>query len=99
MAKSCQIRGSYFTLAVGADPAGDQRCPHDFRRRVEIAARAGFTAMGFWHSDLAETRKTYSFGEMKSILETNGIVDIEVEWLLDWFCTGQRRAVSDQTRQ
>jgi sugar phosphate isomerase/epimerase len=99
MAESCQIRGSYFTLAVGADPAGDQRCPHDFRQRVEIAARAGFTAMGFWHSDLAEVRKTYSFAEMKSILATNGIADIEVEWLLDWFCTGQRRAASDQTRQ
>ena len=43
------LLGSFWTLAVGADPLGDQRCLHDFRKRVEIAARAGFAGMGFWH--------------------------------------------------
>ena len=48
------LLGSYWTLAVGADIAhGSQRhCPHDFRSRVEAAARAGYTGMGFWHDDL-----------------------------------------------
>lgn len=99
MTQQIQLLGSYWTLAVGADPLGDQRCLHDFRVRVEIAAKAGFTAMGFWHADLAETRKHYSFQEMKRILDANGITQIEVEWLLDWFCTDQRRVASDQSRQ
>jgi len=66
---------------------------------VETAARAGFTAMGFWHADIAAIRAHYSFREMKDILGSNGITEIEVEWLLDWYCTDQRRPVSDQTRK
>ena len=93
-----QLLGSYWTLAVGADPTGDKLCLHDFRVRVETAAKAGFTAMGFWHTDLRENRRKIGFREMKRILEGNGIGEIEVEWLLDWFCTGQRRAASDETR-
>ena len=99
MTQPVQILGSYWTLAVGADPLGEQRCFHDFRVRVETAAKAGFTAMGFWHTDLSEIRKKYSFREMKRILDDNGITQIEVEWLLDWFCTDERRAASDADPQ
>lgn len=98
MNKPVDILGSYWTLAVGADPLGDQRCRHDFRRRVEVAAQAGFTGMGFWHADLLELRRTWSFQDMKRILNDHGIVHIEVEWLLDWFCTDGRRKTSDETR-
>jgi sugar phosphate isomerase/epimerase len=98
MTQPVQLLGSYWTLAVGADPLREQRCFHDFRVRVETAAKAGFTAMGFWHADISEVRKKYSFREMKQILDDNGITQVEVEWLLDWFCTGERRAVSDKTR-
>ncbi len=45
MTQPVQILGSFWTLAVGADPLGDHRCHHDFRLRVETAAKAGFTAM------------------------------------------------------
>jgi sugar phosphate isomerase/epimerase len=98
MQKPIEILGSYWTLAVGADPLGDQRCLHDFRKRVQIAASAGFKGMGFWHADILEILRTYSFKEMKRILDDNGIVHIEVEWLLDWFCTGARRDASNKTR-
>jgi len=99
LTKPDEILGSFWTLAVGADPLGDQRCLHDFRTRVEVAAKAGFTAMGFWHADILEIRKSHSFQDMKHILDANGIVNIEVEWLLDWFCTGARRAASDEIRK
>jgi sugar phosphate isomerase/epimerase len=98
MTKPLEIIGSFWTLAVGADPLGDQRCLHDFRTRVEVAAKAGFTGMGFWHADILEIRKKYSFQDMKHILDANGIVNVEVEWLLDWFCTDARRAASDEIR-
>jgi sugar phosphate isomerase/epimerase len=99
MAQPTRILGSYWTLAVGADPQGDQRCLYDFRERVETAAKGGFTAMGFWHADLHENRRKLGFPQMKHILDGNGITWIEVEWLLDWFCTGQRRVASDETRE
>ena len=98
MTKPLELIGSFWTLAVGAEPLGDQRCLHDFRTRVEIAAAAGFTGMGFWHADILEIRKRYSFADMKHILDANGIVSVEVEWLLDWYCTDARKAASDETR-
>jgi sugar phosphate isomerase/epimerase len=98
MTKPLEFIGSFWTLAVGADPLGDQRCLHDFRTRVEIAARAGFTGMGFWHADIVEIRKKYSFNHMKHILDANGIINVEVEWLLDWYCTDARKAASDEIR-
>jgi sugar phosphate isomerase/epimerase len=98
MTRRAQLLGSYWTLAVGADPTGDKLCLHDFRVRVETAAKAGFTAMGFWHTDLRENRGKLGFREMRRILDGNGIGEIEVEWLLDWFCTDSRRAASDETR-
>jgi sugar phosphate isomerase/epimerase len=55
--------------------------------------------MGFWHTDLLANRRKIGFAEMKRILDGNGIGEIEVEWLLDWFCTDQRRAASDETRK
>jgi sugar phosphate isomerase/epimerase len=94
-----RLLGSYWTLAVGADPTGDKLCLHDFRVRVETAAKAGFTAMGFWHTDLVENRRKLGFREMKRILDGNGVTFIEVEWLLDWFCSDQRRVTSDETRK
>ena len=99
MTRPVELLGSYWTLAVGADPTGDKLCLHDFRVRVETAAKAGFKAMGFWHTDLGENRRKVGFREMKRILDGNGIDDIEVEWLLDWFCTDGRRAASDATRK
>jgi sugar phosphate isomerase/epimerase len=97
--QAVKLLGSFWTLAVGAEPLGDQRCHSDFRLRVEAAARAGFKAMGFWHTDLAAVLTTYKLKEMKTILADNGITDVEVEWLLDWYASGQRRAASDQTRR
>jgi sugar phosphate isomerase/epimerase len=94
-----QLLGSFWTLAVGAEPTGDARCAHDFRLRVETAAKAGFTAMGFWHADMAQIRSKYSLPEMKRILDANGITEVEVEWLLDWFRTDHRRVKSDETRR
>jgi sugar phosphate isomerase/epimerase len=99
MTQPVRLLGSYWTLAVGADPTGDKLCLHDFRVRVEAAAKAGFTAMGFWHTDLLANRRKLGFREMKRILDGNGIGEIEVEWLLDWFCADNRRAASDETRK
>ena len=66
--------GSFWTLAVGAYPwTGPEYCPHDLRLRVETAARAGFTGLGFWGRDLEQILKTYSFKEMKRILDDNAV--------------------------
>lgn len=77
----------------------DEASPFDFAARVETAAAAGFVGMGFVHHDLESVRKRIGFKEMRAICEANGIVDVEVEILTDWFAGGERRRASDIMRR
>ena len=93
------ILGSYWTLSGGAIPHSDSEySTFDFRDRVEAMGRAGFTGMGLWHADIVHTLQKYSFREMKQILDDNGIVHLELEFLNDWFVQGDARVKSDEWR-
>jgi sugar phosphate isomerase/epimerase len=97
--RAVSLLGSHWTLGVGAYPHSDREfCPHDFRVRVETAARAGFTGLGLYGPDLARVLETYDYAAIKQILADNGIVHLELEWLLDWYRTDQRRVASDAMR-
>lgn len=74
---------------------GSGYSPFGFRDRVEAAARAGFTGMGLWHDDLDHILEHQTLGEMKRILGDNGIRNIEVEFLTDWFLDGEPKKQSD----
>jgi sugar phosphate isomerase/epimerase len=98
-AAKVEILGSYWTLAGGAYPHTDREyCKFDFRERVEAAARAGFTGLGFWHADLAHVLETRSLTEMKRILDDNGIVHVELEFIYDWFLDGDKKKKSDELK-
>jgi len=96
-----ELIASYWTLAGGALPHSEREySTFEFKQRVEAAARAGFTGMGFWHADLEHVLKTYTLPQMKRILDDNGIKHIEVEFLADWFLPpGERRKASDERRE
>ncbi|HEV7633181.1 MAG TPA: sugar phosphate isomerase/epimerase [Steroidobacteraceae bacterium] len=99
MQKNIELLASYWTLAGPAEPHTERDySPFDFRLRVEAAARAGFTGMGIWHSDLANSLKRYSLTGMKRIFDDNGIRHIELEFLNDWYVDGPRKAASDARR-
>ena len=68
---------------------------------MEAAARAGFTGIGIWHTDLAHILQRTSAKDMKAILDDNGIKHLELEFLTDWFLdpAGERRAESDRWRR
>lgn len=94
------LLGSYWTLAGGAHPHTDHEyCPYDLRERIEGAARAGFTGMGFWHADLIHIKKKHSLKDMKKMLDDNGIVHVELEFIYDWFLGGEKRRKSDELRK
>ncbi len=95
--KKRRLTASYWTLAGITSGDGVSRFP--FRDRVEAAAKAGYTGMGLWHSDLASTLSRHTPAEMKSILSANGITRIEVEFLVDWFAEGGDRHRSDARRR
>ena len=96
MAAAVDLLGSYWTLAVGAEPHTDHEYSTvGFRERVESAARAGFTGIGIWHADLEHTLRTLSLKDMRRILDDNGIRHVELEFINDWFLTGEPKRQSD----
>ena len=91
-----ELLASYWTLAGGALPHTDREySTFEFKERVEAVGRAGFRGIGIWHADLAHTLERRSLKEMKQILDDNGIKDLELEFIADWFTTGEEKRQSD----
>lgn len=94
------LLASAWTTAGNAKPmTKNEESPYDLRSRIEAAAGAGYRGFGIVHADLAAARRQMGLRAIRSILEDNGIVHIEVEMLGDWFATGERRRRSDAIRR
>lgn len=95
-----ELIGSYWTLAVGADPTGEghEWCDHDFVERVKVASDAGFNGLGMWHTDIERLLQTYTLKDIRHIFDDHGIKNIELEFLLHWFHNGEERKKSDKDR-
>ena len=88
----------YWTTA-GVFPGRGEISRFDFMDRVQAAARAGFTGIGLWHTDLEHILQYRTLKEMKRILDDNGIKHIELEFLTDWFLDGVRKSESDSRKR
>jgi sugar phosphate isomerase/epimerase len=95
MQSNVDLLASYWTISCGLPHTEKEYSPFDFRERVESAARAGFTGFGIWHADLEHVLRKRTLKEMKQILDDNGIKHVELEFLTDWFLTGERKERSD----
>ena len=98
MAKPVELMNLFWSSA-GIYPVAAEISRFDFRERVEAAARAGFRGIGIWHTDLEHTLTRRTLPEMKQILDDNGIVQLELEFLTDWFLEGGRKAESDSRKR
>ena len=95
-----ELLGSYWTLAVGAEPHTDHEYSTvGFAERVASAARAGFTGIGIWHADLEHTLQRHSLQQMRRILDDHGIRHVELEFLNDWFLEGEAKRRSDERKK
>ncbi|MFF2842400.1 sugar phosphate isomerase/epimerase family protein [Paenarthrobacter sp. NPDC057981] len=93
------LLASCWTWAGNAAPLrGDETSPIDVRTRIEAAAKAGWTGVGFIHADLPEIEATIGLKGLRQLLDDNGIKNIELEFLADWWKTGPERAESDRWR-
>src|SRR5580704_4429932 len=101
MGSGIELVASYWTIAgklkfsEGMDLDGS---PIDFPVRVEAAARGGYAGVGLSYPDLRKTVERYGNDGINSILRENGIKYFEVEFLTDWYMTGERRRQSDLIR-
>jgi len=88
----------YWTTA-GIFPGRGEISRFDFKDRVEAAARAGFSGIGIWHTDLEHSMLHRTLKEMRKILDDNGMKYLELEFLTDWFLEGARKAESDSRKK
>lgn len=102
MTGKVDLVASYWTIAgrlafsAGMDLDGS---PLDFARRVEAAARGGYAGVGLSYPDLGKTVARYGHDGIAAILRDNGMRYFEVEFLTDWFASGERRRQSDLIRR
>jgi sugar phosphate isomerase/epimerase len=100
MNHNVELIATYWTQAGGAEPHTDHEYSvFDFKDRVEACARAGFKGIGLWHADLVHTLKRRPLSEIKRILDDNGMKHIELEFLGDWFLTGEKKKQSDLVKK
>lgn len=96
--KDVELMNLFWTTA-GIHPGDGEMSPHDFRDRVEAAARAGFKGIGIWHTDLEHILLHRSLKEVGKILDDNGMKHVELEFLTDWFLEGSRKSESDARKR
>jgi sugar phosphate isomerase/epimerase len=98
MSDRVELMCLYWTSA-GFFPGRGDVSRFGFRDRAEAAAKAGFSGIGIWHSDLEHSLSSMSLKDMRAILEDNGLKHLELEFLTDWFLEGEKRQVSDARRR
>jgi sugar phosphate isomerase/epimerase len=76
----------------------DPVSPVPIDERVEAVAAAGFTGFGISAPDLERAREEIGYVALSSLFAENGIQDIELEYLEDWWTRGERRRESDRVR-
>jgi sugar phosphate isomerase/epimerase len=89
-----------WTTAGDAAPLrGDEHSSVPLRERIEAAAAAGFRGMGLLHQDLAAAEREYGMAGIRSMLEDNGLIHLELELLTNWWTDGPLRRESDRVRR
>jgi len=97
MKNTVELMNLFWTTA-GVYPGRGEISRFDFKDRVQAAARAGFSGIGIWHTDLEHILQYRTLKEMKRILDDNGIKYVELEFITDWFHDGARKAESDSRK-
>jgi sugar phosphate isomerase/epimerase len=89
-----------WTTAGDAAPLrGDEQSPLPLQERVEAATAAGFRGFGLVYADLLAAERDHGMAGIRSMLQDNGIVHLELELLTDWWGDGLRRQRSDTVRR
>lgn len=94
-----KLLASYFTIAGNINPLeGDTASPFDIQSRAQAAAAAGFAGIGLFHTDLQRWLEKYDMRSIKKILDDHGLKHVELEFIFDWYSTGDTRKEADVIR-
>ncbi|ABK75307.1 sugar phosphate isomerase/epimerase family protein [Mycolicibacterium smegmatis] len=88
-----------WTWAGNAAPArGTERSPIPMAERLDAVASAGWEGVGIVYADLAEIASTTGLPTLRSMLDDHGIKHVELEFITNWWTTGEQRRESDAMR-
>lgn len=98
--QNVELLAAYWTIAGDIFPMGPSEVsPFSFKDRMAAAAKAGFKGIGLVHNGMMDTVDKIGYPAMKDILKENGIKHVELEFLVDWYHSGERRRQSDKVRK
>src|SRR3954466_12420838 len=81
-----------------ASDRADLRSPLDLRERIEAASAAGFRGFGLLSADLPAAEQQYGLSGIRTMLDDNGMADLELEGIPYWWDDGPWRQESDRIR-
>ena len=91
-----ELCASYWTVAGPVFPgAPTEISPFSLRERAEVCGRVGWRGMGFVLDDTVAAVDHYGMPTVRRIFSDNGIRHLELEFLVDWHLTCERRTASD----
>jgi sugar phosphate isomerase/epimerase len=95
-----ELLATCWTTAGDAAPTRSSwLSPVPLRARIEAASAAGFAGFGVLAVDLFVAEQEHGLSGIRTMLEDNGIVHLELEGLPDWWSDGPERARSDELRR
>lgn len=88
-----------WTWAGNTGPAWeDESSPHGIEERVAAVSEAGWQGVGIVHADIDKIRNTIGLDGLKQLLHGSGISIVELEFISNWWMTGELRRESDRVR-
>jgi sugar phosphate isomerase/epimerase len=96
-----ELVGLYWTVSGPVEVhIGREWSLFDWADRCAEARKVGFSGLGIWHADLEHVLETRSLSGMKKIFDDNGLRNLELEFIMDWFLDpgDERRTASDKVR-
>ena len=95
-----QLLATCWTWAGDAAPArGDERSPVSIRDRVAAVAATGWSGIGLLHADLQSIEAELGYPGLRSLVTDAGLQHVELEFITNWWATGELRAASDRVRR
>ncbi|WP_158933907.1 sugar phosphate isomerase/epimerase [Burkholderia sp. S171] len=98
--KDTKLLAAFWTIAGDTNPDdAEWISPDSLAVRAEAASNAGWKGIGLSLDDCRYSVQKYGATGVRRILKDNGLEFFELEILMDWYTTDDRRKASDRARR
>ncbi len=72
--------------------------PVEVRERIAAVAESGYRGFGLTREDLVVARDSIGLSAVAACLREHGITTVQLEWITNWWTSGELRRASDRAR-